>query len=169
MIKKQNGFTIIELTIVILALSVLSLFLIFPIEMNLIKARDTVRKSNITMIANIIKLNGISENNGKYDIPKDKIRQIIQKNTTSFPSVVSDKHYFYGHSNKGEDFFVIICSEKNEEFFIKGTVNGEKAVSFSFPWKTCENNSIPVAERFVPLNKKAPTTSLNSYVIYKII
>jgi len=163
---KQKGFTIMELTIAIMAVSVVSLILVFPFDGNINTVRDTARNSNVNLMANIIKLDQISANK-KYRIEKKEVLGIFRGNSMKLPSIESDNHYFYGHSTKKEDFFVVVCSESREKFFIAGTNGGKDDLAVIYQKKACENNSIPVGERFVPI--KNSDKELDSYIIYQVI
>lgn len=163
---KPKGFTIIELTIAILALSIVSVVLVFPFESNINMTRDVVRKSNVNLMANLIKLDQIFSDK-KYKIDKNEVLNIFRKNMVSLPKIESNNHYFYGHSAKKSDFFVVVCSESRENFFIAGTNGGQKDLDIIYPAKACKNNLIPVGERFVPV--KNSQNELDSYIIYQII
>lgn len=163
---KQQGFTIMELTIAIMVVSIVSLFLVFPFGRNLDITRDTSRKSNVNLMANIIKLDQVS-NNKKYYIEKNEVLNIFRKNMVSLPKIESNHHYFYGHSTQKSDFFVVVCSESRENFFMAGTNGGKKDLDIIYPAKACKNNLIPVGERFVPV--KNSQNELDSYIIYQII
>jgi len=163
---KQKGFTIMELTIAILAISVVSIILIFPFKNNLKIARDSVRRENVNMMASIIKYDQIP-NEHKYQISKKEVLKIFQENLVKLPIIESNNHYFYGHSTTSEDFFVVVCSESREKFFVAGTTQGKEDLSVIYPKQACENGSIPVGERFFPL--KNPTKPIDSYLVYKII
>ncbi len=163
---KKTGFTMIELTISILVISIILVLLIFPFRKNLQITRDTVRKTNVSMMANIIKLNQIDAR-PKYHISKKKVLQIFRENLISLPKIESDNHYYYGHSTVSEDFFVVVCKESRENFFIAGTDGGKEALSAIYPKKACENGNIPIGERFIPLkNSRKP---IDSYLVYRII
>jgi len=155
-----------ELTISIMAVSVVSLILVFPFEANLDITHDTARNSNVNLMANIIKLDQVSANK-KYNIEKREVLEIFRENSMKLPSIESDNHYFYGHSTKKEDFFIVVCAESREKFFIAGTRGGKDDLAVIYPPKACQNNSIPVGERFVPV--KNSDKEIDSYIVYQII
>ncbi len=164
---KQKAFTIIELTIAILAVSVVMVFLLFPFQKNLEISRDSVRQSNVNLMANIIKYDQIYAKN-KYQISKAKVLEIFRKNLKTLPQIESNNHYFYGHSTKSEDFFVVVCSESRENFFVAGTTQAQKDLSLIYPAQACKNGEIPIGERFFPVKNPA-SEPLESYLVYKII
>ncbi len=155
-----------ELTIAILAVSVVSIILVLPFKNNLKITRDTVRQENVNMMASIIKYDQISSEH-KYQISKQEVWKIFQANLAKLPQIESDNHYFYGHSTTSEDFFVVVCSESREKFFVAGTDQAKSDLSLIYPKSACENGSIPIGERFSPV--KDSDKPIDSYLVYKII
>jgi len=164
---KKPGFTIMELAIVILVLSMILLFLVFPLKKNLDLSRNSVRKSNISLMASLIKLDQLPREK-KYNISKQEVLKIFRENLKTLPVIEADNHYFYGHSTKKEDFFVVVCSESRENFFVEGTQQAKQDLSVIYPAKACKNGEIPVGERFFPVRNNSQHP-LDSYIIYKII
>lgn len=166
--KTTSGFTLIELTIVIMAISAASAILVITFKINIQISRDTVRKSNVNIVANTIKLNRIGQTDTEIKNSKSNIISILQSNLVSLPKAESENHYYYGYSAKKDDFFVIVCGENDEEFFVAGTNKGIIAANSVYAGNSCQKNLVPVKNRNYPMNKKAPNTRLDAYLIYQL-
>jgi general secretion pathway protein G len=116
LLKKQGGFTLLELLIVIVIIGILALLIIPNITSAPKKARDTKRKTDITQIRK-----GLEEyfvNNNVYPAALTDLQTgtaPIIKNLPVDPKNVSPYVYTYTPANTNTTYSVTACLENDQD------------------------------------------------------
>ena len=163
---KRYGFTLIELMVVLVMVGFLSTISVASYNDFMKKGRDSTRLVNVKNIAQIVKVDRASKNEGYYNLLKAQIVGIAQERAVKIPEPLGEKHYFYGYSAKKEDFFVAVCGENNE-ILAQGTIAGLKAVHSVDTEVACKTGEAPVKEQDI-VDENASAEDLDSYTIYQL-
>ncbi len=166
--KKQTGFTMIELIVVIVIVAMLTTIAVVIFQNHLKRGRDSFRKSEVDTISTLVRLDRVKKEKNNFDLNKNQVLNILKTHSISGIKVEGDYHYFFGYSANKNDFFVVVCGEEEPKFFAKGTPNGIIAVNSSNPLEVCDGSSVPIKERALPLDDNAMSSSLDAYTIYQL-